>query len=550
MDKYDIILKNAEKEMFQLNHPYVGTEHLLLAILKENNKLTQHLKEKNLTYKKFKNKLISIIGTATKKSKYILYTPMLRSVLKDATDYSKEKNQEIDEVVLFNSIIRAKEGIAIRILMSLNMDIDKLYYNDVEMQYGIILNNQKNIDDIIGRDKEISEIIQILLRKNKCNPLLIGKAGVGKTAIVEYLAKLIEKEKVPKELLKYKILKVDLASMISGARYRGDFEEKITNLINQVIEEKNIILFIDEVHTIIDAGGAEGAISAGDILKPFLARGELKLIGATTLNEYHKFITKDSALNRRFQNVLIEEPSLEETKIILNKAKESYEKFHRLKINNLIIDEIINVTNTYLKNKANPDKSLELLDSLCSYVKYCQKNTIEENDIYDLLNSKYHINFLCKNFDSKIGKIIKDNKCLIVHDIEKFKEFVKYEYNSNLFVDINLNDYTSDYSNQKLLGYHNTEDRNYLLRQFIDNPFGVISLKNFKGEEELNPIILKMIKERYIVDNYGNEIDLSNAIILVDENVKTNKIGFTCSKENKINSQYFIKWELKNPIIT
>ena len=229
---------------------------------------------------------------------------MLRTILKHAEDYAEENNTEITETMLFNAIIEEGEGIAIRVISAMNINPSKLkYQEEIKIKDGVIINDIVKDEVILGRNQELASIIQILLRKNKCNPLLIGKAGVGKSAIIEELARRINNNQVPDRLKNYKILKIDFGSLIDGTKYRGEFEDKITKLIREVMKHQNIILFVDEAHTIVNAGGADGAISAGDIFKPFLARGDIKLIGATTINEYHKFMENDKALNRRFQTV-------------------------------------------------------------------------------------------------------------------------------------------------------------------------------------------------------------------------------------------------------
>ena len=274
------------------------------------------------------------------------------------------------------------EGIAIRIMIGMNINLDDLYDElkvrpqDIKnekleiLNIGRVLNDVVDeFDEVIGRDKEINEVIEVLLRKKKSNPLLIGPAGVGKTAIVEELARRIKNKEVPFSLINKKIIELPMGDLVSGTKYRGEFEERLTKIIKEVIKNKNIILFIDEVHTMVNAGGAEGAINAGDILKPYLARGDLKVIGATTTEEYERFIAKDKALERRFETILVEEPTLEETKEILIGLKSSYENHHNIKITEKNISDITNLASKYLFKKKNPDKTIDLLDSVCAYVK-------------------------------------------------------------------------------------------------------------------------------------------------------------------------------------
>lgn len=542
MDKYDSLLKMAEDEMLALKHPYVGTEHLMLAILKDKSKLSEYLKTRKLTYKKFKNKLINIIGVSNKKSEYILYTPMLRAVIKRAVEVADENNAEVDEVGLFNAIIDEGEGIAIRIMVEMHIDIRNIRYNEgIKFQCGVIINDIVKEEKILGREEEIANIIQILLRKNKCNPLLIGKAGVGKSAIIEELARRINKKKIISELSDYKILKIDFASVVAGTKYRGEFEEKITNILNEVAKHKNVILFVDEAHTIVNAGGAEGAISAGDIFKPFLARGDIKLIGATTINEYHKYFETDKALARRFQTVMIEEPTNEETRNILDNVKNEYEAFHNIKINDEVLKKILEFSSNFLKNKANPDKSLEILDTLCTRAKYEEKLEICKEDVDKLLISRYHVNY--QNADIQIMNALKNTKGLAVRDMAEIREKLDKIYNYNLYSYIDINSYDNDYANFQLIGYPHNVDKEYVLRKYIDNPFGVIFLKNY--EYGVNKTVDKIIENRYIVDNLGNDIDFHNVLFVIENKKRNNTIGFIRNEKKDNYSKYFSDYETK-----
>ena len=224
------------------------------------------------------------------------------------------------------------------------------------------------INPVIGREKEIKKIEEILCRRTKNNPLLLGEPGVGKTAIIEGLALYISEGKVPPKLQNKQIISLDMASAVAGTKYRGEFEERMKKLIAEIENNDNIILFIDEIHTLIGAGGAEGAIDASNILKPALARGKIKCIGATTTDEYKKHFEKDKALDRRFQIINIEEPSIEETKNILNKLKPLYEEYHHVIISDDIIDKIITLSDKYIYNRFRPDKQIDILDEVCSKV--------------------------------------------------------------------------------------------------------------------------------------------------------------------------------------
>lgn len=403
------ILVKAKLEMLELKHPYVGTEHLVLAILHTQNELTEKLANYGLTYNKFKKEILNIIGKGSKKSEFFLYTPLLKKVIENAIMDSKDNNNGIVTTShLFSGLLDVGEGIAIRILISMNLDLDNMYDEFTEKIYennhkkekksileelGIDLTEKaKNneIDPVIGREDEINKLEEILCRRTKNNPLLIGLPGVGKTAIVEQLALLIAEDKVPTNLKNKRIISLDMASAVAGTKYRGEFEERMKKIIEEIEEDKNIILFIDEIHTLIGAGGAEGAIDASNILKPALARGKIRCIGATTNDEYKKHFEKDKALDRRFQIVNIEEPSLDKTKEILLKLKPIYEEYHNVTIKDEIINEIINLTEKYIYNRYRPDKQIDILDEVCSKVniKNNESNLILETNLKELRNKK------------------------------------------------------------------------------------------------------------------------------------------------------------------
>lgn len=377
------ILKQAEKERDELNHPYVGSEHLFLSILKEA-RLSDVLKKHKVTYKKFKDKLISLVGTGSKKSSFILYTPLLKRVLENAVIEAREENNQIvNPEILIISILDEEDGVAYGILRGLNVNVDRLYY-DIKNKKTIKgskrkkllldemgtnltkLAKEKRLDPVIGRDDEIAKTIEILLRRKKNNPILIGPAGVGKTAIVEGIANLMISDRCPRFLQNKKIISLNIFSLVSGTKYRGEFEEKMKTLIKELEENDDIILFIDEIHTMVGAGGAEGAIDASNIFKPALARGAIRIIGATTLDEYKKFIEPDAALARRFQQIVVEEPSRESVVKILTEIKPLYENYHNIKIPNNLIDSIVNYSEKYLKNRFEPDRSIDVLDEVCA----------------------------------------------------------------------------------------------------------------------------------------------------------------------------------------
>ena len=428
-DEAQNILMNAKKEMLDLGHPYIGTEHLLLSILNTDSNICERLNSYGLYYDNFKEELSKVIGTSKKKSEYILYTPLLRKVIQSAIIDSKENNDgEVTVEHLFFSMIEEGEGIAIRILIGMNIDIESMYD---DFSTSLIKKNKRNkkkkllvddlgidltneamngkLDPVIGREKEVKRVMEILCRRTKNNPILIGEAGVGKTAIVEELSRLIANENVPSGLLNKRIISIDMATMVAGTKYRGEFEERMKKLLKEIEDNTEIILFIDEIHTLVGAGGAEGAIDASNILKPSLARGKIRCIGATTTEEYKKFIEKDSALERRFQKVFIEEPNIEETKNILFSIRDIYEKYHNVVISDNILNNLINISEKYIFDRNRPDKEIDILDEVCA------RASIKEIGSDRLSNIKKEINRLCKEKNS----FIIDNNVDKAFDIRK-----------------------------------------------------------------------------------------------------------------------------------
>ena len=380
------VLLNAKKEMTLLKHPYVGSEHLLLSILSnEELDITIKLKEYGINYDKFRDEIIRVVGKGKVTNTWFLYTPLLKRIIEDASMESKDnKEKEVTVNNLFLALLEEGDGVAIRILMGMNIDVDLLYE---EFSSSLTVKKSKNkhrllieefsvdlnkkcadgeIDPVVGRGKEIDNIIEILSRRCKNNPLLIGSAGVGKTAIVEELTNRIVIGTVPSSLKNKRILSVSMSSLVAGTKYRGEFEDRINKLLKEVEENDEIILFIDEIHTLVGAGGAEGAIDASNILKPSLARGKIRIIGATTQEEYTKFIEKDKALDRRFQKIVVKEPSVSDTKDILIKLRPLYESFHNTKLSDDIINYIIELSDKYIHNRNFPDKAIDILDEVCA----------------------------------------------------------------------------------------------------------------------------------------------------------------------------------------
>ena len=380
----------SKKEKDNNNSEYVSTKHLLLSILSIENNLTKKLNSYGLNYSSVKR----IISKDNNKSNDYYYSPRLKDILEKLIIESKDSNKDITVETLFMSIIN-NDTEANKILIKLKINTDNIIKELSNKEKVLLLDklgvnlNKEKVDKVIGREKEINELIEVLNRKNKCNPLLIGEAGVGKTAIVEGLVCKINNHDVPDSLLDKKIYYLDVASIISGTKYRGEFEEKIKKIIDEIIANKDIILFIDEIHSLVGAGSSiDGGLDASNILKPYLARGRLKVIGATTLNEYSKTIEKDKALDRRFQKILVKEPDKNKLKEILMNIKDIYEKYHGVLISEEVIDEIIKLSKKYIYNKKEPDRSIDILDDVSSKVSI---KKIEEEKELEILNNELNI---------------------------------------------------------------------------------------------------------------------------------------------------------------
>ena len=545
------ILKIAEKEMLSCHHPYVGTEHLLLSLLKNKN-ISKICYKYNLNYYNYKKNLLNIIGSATKESKYILYTPLLRLVINKARENSDKDNKELDEYYLLSSLLSYKDGIGYSIVNNMGIDLDSLTLElnnqGVLSEFGTVLNDEAT-DKIYLRDKEITNIMEVLLRKNKNNPLLIGHAGVGKTALVKELARRIKVGDVPVELKNKKIISVQVSTLISGTKYRGEFEARVNDLIKECIKNKNIILFIDEIHTIMKTGSSEGAIDAGNILKPYLCSGDIKIIGATTISEYNEYIKKDQALLRRFTPIMVNEPSLKDMEFILNKVKKSYEVYYKLKINKNIVNYIICNTDKYMPNLYNPDKSIEVLDTVCSkkildnYVNKSKDMNIKMIDVENLIKERVNIINIDDNkfnevkceLEKKYNELIVKNIMNIIRDTkfnkymflngeskskEKIISYIANKLGINL-ININCLEFNDEFGVNKLI------NNNYLYNKIDENPYSIICFNNYdKAGRIIRNLVDSMISNGYISNMNNEKVYLNNSIIFVFNNEETSRIGF------------------------
>jgi ATP-dependent Clp protease ATP-binding subunit ClpC len=388
----------ARQEAQRFGHDYIGTEHILLGLVQEGSGVAaQVLKNLDVEMKKIRLEVEKIVknGTNTVTMGQLPFTPRAKKVLELALEEAQNLGHNyIGTEHLLLGLIRENEGIAAQVLMNLNVKLEEVREEVLELLGADVTNTpneeeeegesptgksktpaldafgrdltelarEDKLDPVIGRKREIQRVMQILSRRTKNNPVLLGEAGVGKTAIVEGLAQDIIRGIVPEVLRSKRIVVLDLAMMVAGTKYRGQFEERIKAVMTEVRRARNIILFIDELHTLVGAGGAEGAIDASNVLKPALSRGEVQCIGATTLDEYRKYIEKDGALERRFQSIMVDPPSTDETYDILVGLRDRYEEHHRVRYTDEALKLAIELSNRYITGRFLPDKAIDVVD--------------------------------------------------------------------------------------------------------------------------------------------------------------------------------------------
>jgi ATP-dependent Clp protease ATP-binding subunit ClpC len=397
-DRARKVMALANQEAQRFNHEYIGTEHILLGLVKEGSGVGANvLKNLDVDLRKVRLEVEKLVksGPDMVTMGKLPQTPRAKKVIEYAIEEARNLNHNyVGTEHLLLGLLREQDGVAAQVLMNLGLKLEEVREEvlnllgagaeseeassmpSVEARKGksktpaldsfgrdlTELARQSKLDPVIGRQNEIERVIQILCRRQKNNPVLLGEAGVGKTAIVEGLAQMIVGIDVPEILHGRRIVVLDLAMMVAGTKYRGQFEERIKAVMNEVRRAKNVILFIDELHTLVGAGGAEGAIDASNVLKPALSRGEIQCIGATTLDEYRKYIEKDGALDRRFQQIIVNPPTREETVAILHGLRDRYEAHHRVQITNEALEEAVDLSSRYISGRVQPDTSIDVLD--------------------------------------------------------------------------------------------------------------------------------------------------------------------------------------------
>ena len=663
------VLNIALEESVKFNHSYVGTEHILLGLLVEKSSIAHSLLVVHgideITVRK-------MIEQNIDSGKEILtieangYSPSAKRILKRAEEEANELHTDkVGTEHILIAILKDQDCLAIRILNTIKGTGIKKMYIDLINAIGASdnsLNIKKNdplsttpvldafskdltdyarhdlIDPVIGREQEINRVIQILSRRTKNNPCLVGEPGVGKTSIAEGLSNMVVSGKVPENLKDARVVMLDISGMVAGTKYRGEFEERIKRIIEELSANKNIILFIDEIHTIIGAGGAEGALDAANILKPALARGEIQVIGATTMDEYRKHIEKDAALERRFQTVEVVEPSEEESIEILKGLRKRYESFHKVTISDKAIVAAVKLSTRYIPDRNLPDKAIDLVDEACSKLKIksfdlpeeikelekeiktleaekeklISKDMIEEaSEVKKKQASKKHkYEVMLTDLEEKrkkneltitedeneklmhleevlhkkvigqddainiVSKAIRRNRVGIKDPNRPIGTFLflgptgvgKTELckaiSDSLFgsdknlIRIDMSEYMEKYTVSKLIGsppgYVGHDEGGQLTEKIRRNPYSVVLFDEIeKADQDIFNVLLQVLDEGHMTDSMGRKVSFKNSIIIMTSNVganriiDTNKPGFGLAEKNAENEYK----EMKNNVL-
>ncbi len=601
--KANAAINSAMGEASLLGHCFIGTEHLLWGMLREGEcSELKSIANCNIDCEKVMGKLLENIGRGSKSNLSPAdFSPVCRRILENSLAEAKRTSSPADVNTIFTAMLREEDCSAVKYLSAFGCDLNELFrevnsfsaapdFQQKERQklktpsldkYSRDLTRlarENALDPVIGRDKEISRVIQILSRRMKNNPCLIGDAGVGKTAIAEGIAQKIVSGEVPENLRNKKLCSLDLSLMIAGTKYRGDFEERIKTVIDEVIKSSNIILFIDEVHTIVGAGAAEGAIDASNILKPQLARGEFQLIGATTTEEYRRSIEKEAALERRFQSVKVEEPNRETAEKILKGLRERYEKFHKITISDSAIEAAVRLSVRYLPEKRLPDKAIALIDEACSrkaienvYSRENFSRTIFEEDIARVISSATGISAgkitedesrrlllledeLHKRVAGQdkavtiVSKAIRRNRaglrdpkkpigCFLftgpagVGKTELSKALAEELFSDEkALIRFDMSEYSDKASVNKLIGsppgYVGYEDCGKLTEAVRRRPYSVVLFDEIeKADSGVYNIFLQMMDDGVLTDSHGTKVDFTNCVLIMTSNIGAEYIG-------------------------
>ncbi len=539
----------------------LGTEFLILAMYETEDSLCHFLLDE---YEITKDEILDKTNKIFILRKDIgEYNSSLEAILNQAKLLAGEGS--ISEEHLFMATLLNKNTIACSILEALDLDIDELiedvkdiydFEDNKSSEFAFVRNITKEaknneLDHFVDREEYLKRVDVIINRKYKNNPLLIGNAGVGKTAIVEGYAKKLVAEKSD-----ITVLALNLTSMLAGTRYRGDFEERFDKFIKEIASKKNVIIFIDEIHTIIGAATTDGNLDVANMLKPLLARNGIKLIGATTLEEYHKTIEKDKALARRFQTIFISEPTIEETKDILYGIKEDYESFHKVTLSNEVLDYLIIESNRAITNKFRPDKCIDILDDMLSLAHIMHKETVTVDDVDQTIYAYIGNSILKTNYTLNYPNLDQYRWLFLNHLLDE-KPLLKLKYQGdkeglalliadckNIFnigqeavLSLDLDGYKDSFMLSSLIGappgYIGYEDEGILSKHILAYPSSILVFKNFsKASGSIQSFLTNMIQNGIFTDQRSRTLELNNVIVVIEGIEEKNMIGFS-NKEHK-----------------
>lgn len=565
----------AESIAFDLGHNNVGSEHLLLSLLKISDcKLRDLVKEYGVNEKNIYEDIKRLFGTNDDQPFYMEYSDAVKNILETAVEITNKQNKsKVTLNILTISLLKNAECVAHELLKKYHVDFDDIIYqlnenSELETkldQIPSLVNLNKKVKQsehlIIGRKKELEKLCMILSKKEKNNALIIGEAGVGKSALVEKLAYLINQNKVNDGLKKKIIYELSLSSIVAGTKYRGEFEEKLRKIIDKVKDMDNVIIFIDEIHNIIGAGGAEGAIDAANILKPYLARKDLTIIGATTTEEYYQHFEKDQAMNRRFSVITLKENTKEETLEILQKTKLFYERFHQIEVNDEVLTYLVENVDRYIKNRTFPDKAIDIFDLACVKARFKQQHIITKKIVKEVIEEytsiKINDNYDFENIKAKLNqKIVGQSKAIeqIVNQLKLSKDSLQPKVmmflgNSGVgksetakelarllsrkLIRLDMSEYRDSSSVQKIIGaapgYVGYDKPSLLLGQLQTYPKSVLLLDEVdKASLDVLSLFLQVFDEGYLEDSHKRKVYFNNTIIIMTSNkgVVKNQLGF------------------------
>lgn len=592
----------AESIAFDLGHSSVGSEHLLLSLLKMKDcAFAKILKTYQVDDEVIYSDIVRLFGKKEIQPFYMEYSEVVKKILDDAIKMSESKKEnKVSLNMICIALLLQKESVAVELLNKYHIPFEKvkkgLNEEKSQLQELNLIHELTNYNDMvkkhqrimIGRDKELQQLLQTLCKKEKNNALIIGKAGVGKTALIEKLALKMNQQEVP-DILKHKVVfELNLSSIVAGTKYRGEFEEKFKKIIDKVIQAQDAILFIDEIHNLIGAGGAEGAIDASNILKPYLARKDLTIIGATTVDEYYKYFEKDQAMNRRFAIIKMKENTQEETLAILNGLKKQYQDYHHIEVSSDCIHHILHLCKLYLPQRVFPDKAIDVLDLACVKTTFLNEKQMTyshiEQVIEEITGLNVHKKICYETLLQGLNKeIIGQEKAIstLVESLETLSRYpavkkprgiylllgssgvgktetakVLAQLLQRHFIKLDMSEYSDPMSVNKIIGsppgYIGYDDRTSLLHEMILHPHCILLLDEIeKAHPQVMHLFLQVFDEGELKDNHQHLITFKDAIIIMTSNAAHHSqkhVGFKKQAFSKEALKDFFSEEFLNRI--